>query len=91
MGGFIGGDKPYLDGPHESELRLTAMFPYSNGLGTCFHFHDSEGHLLVWFSKRPMGIEIGERIRAAFVVKSHQSYQGLEQNITKGFKILERL
>ena len=91
MSGFIGSAKPYLDGPHLSDVRLTAVFPYSNGLGSCLHFHDSEGRLLVWFTKRRVTIEVGERIRASFVVKSHLSYEGTEQNITKSLKILERL
>ena len=89
---YIGSSRPYLDGPHEDELRFVAKFPYLNfGSGCCFHFHDPFGRFVVWLSMREQHLDVGDKIRASFVVKSHMEWDGVPQNITKKFKILERL
>ena len=91
MAGYIGSAQPYRDGPREAELCLVAMFPYTSGTGTCYHFKDNEGHVIVSFSKRRVTLALGDRIRASFVVESHQEYNGVQENITKRFTVLERL
>jgi len=88
MSGYIGSERPYLDGPREAFLQLVAKFPYHDGSGCCFHFEDKEGRLLVWFSKRKSSLEIGAAIRASFVITKHLDYNGAQQNITKSFRIL---
>lgn len=91
MSGFIGGDQPYRSGTQEAELALTAKFPYKIGSGSCLHFRDTTGHLLVCFTKRKVQLDVGDRIRASFVVKSHHDYENSQQNIVNKFKILEWL
>jgi hypothetical protein len=44
----------------------------------------------VWMTKREQILEVGDTIRASFVVKSHMEWEGVPQNITKQFKILGR-
>ena len=73
------------------DLCLIAMFPYTVGNGTCYHFKDAAGHVLVYFSKRRATLVIGDRVRASFVVQSHHEYEGVQQNLTKKFKVLKRL
>jgi len=91
MAGYIGSSRPYLDGSHEADLCLVAMFPYTNGSGACYHFKDAEGHVLVSFSKGRATLATGDRVRASFVVQSHEEYNGVQQDITKKFKVLKRL
>jgi len=91
MAGFIGSKTPYRDGIREAELRLVATFPYDSGHGTCYHFKDESGHVIVHFSKGPVTLAIGDRIRASFVVQSHQLFNEIQQNITKSFKVLTKL
>ena len=91
MAGYIGSARPYLDGPRVADLCLVAMFPYTSGSGTCYHFKDAAGHILVLFSKKPVTLIVGDRIRASFVVKSHRDYNGLQENLTKNFKIIKSL
>jgi hypothetical protein len=86
---FIGSDRPYLDGPREATLRLVAKFPYHNEHGNCFHFHDSAGNILVWFSKRKASLEVGAIVRAAFVIYKHEQYNDQAQNLIRKFRILE--
>ncbi len=91
MNPYIGSSRPYVDGPREDLLRLVAKFPYLHfGSGCCFHFHDPEGRVIVWMTKREQILEVGDTIRASFVVKSHMEWEGVPQNITKQFKILGR-
>jgi hypothetical protein len=93
MAGYIGSTRPYVDGSQEADLCLVAIFPYTSGsgTGTCYHFKDAAGHVLVSFSERRATLAIGDRVRASFVVQSHEEYNGVQQNITKKFKILKRL
>jgi hypothetical protein len=89
---YIGSSRPYLDGPREDVLQVVAKFPYMHfGSGCCFHFHDSLGRVVVWLTKREQRLEGGDRIRASFVVKSHMEWDGVPQNGTINFKILEKL
>ena len=87
--GYIGSDRPYLDGPHEAELQVVAIFPYKSGEGHCHHFHDSEGRLVVWFTKRKKSLKVGDRVRASFIVESHTEYLGVKQNLTRQFRLLD--
>jgi len=91
MARYIGSPRPYLDGSQEADLCLVAMFPYASGGGTCYHFNDVAGNVLVFFSKRRATLAIGDRVHASFVVRSHHEYNGLEENVTKKFKVLKRL
>ena len=91
MAGYIGSSRPYVDGSQEADLCVVAMFPYTSGSGTCYHFKDAAGHVLVSFSKRRAALAIGDRVRASFVVQSHEEYNGVQQNITKKFEVLKRL
>lgn len=88
MSGFIGGERPYLDGEHESLLTVVSIFPYVCGHGNCFHLDTDNGERVVWFSRRRQSIKIGDKIRARFVVQSHKEYNGLPENIVKKFRIL---
>jgi len=88
---FIGSERPYKDGPRQAVLRLTAKFPYHDGHGSCFHLHDPDGNLFVWFSKKHVILEVGTTVRASFVIQSHKEYEGMLQNVTQQFRILEVL
>lgn len=52
--GYIGSDRPYLDGEHEMQLRCVGLFPYlgPNGPENCFHFTDPQDRLVVFLSRR---------------------------------------
>ena len=65
MAGNIGSAQPYLDGTHEAELCLTAMLPYSSGNGTCYHFRDAGGHIIVHFSKKRVTLASRKEILAS--------------------------
>lgn len=85
--GYIGGDKPYLDGERDMDLRLTAKFPYHDGSGVCYHFADPEGRCVVWFSKRKRNLEVGSTVRASCVIYKHQEFNGLRENLARKFRI----
>jgi hypothetical protein len=89
--GFIGGDRPYLYGEHEMQLRCVGLFPYLSlkGPGNCFHFADAQGRLVVFFSRRNSRIQVGSVIRAKFVIDAHREFNGQPQNIAKKFRITE--
>jgi hypothetical protein len=89
--GYIGSDRPYLDGEHEMQLRCVGLFPYSsrNGPGNCFHFTDPHGRLVVYFSRRNSKIQVGSIVYAKFAIKAHREFEGQPQNIAKGFRITE--
>jgi len=87
--GYIGSDRPYLDGEHEMQLRCVGVFPYlsRNGPGNCFHYTDPQGRLVVCFSKRGSKVQVGSIIRAKFVIDAHREFEGRSQNIAKKFRI----
>lgn len=89
--GYIGSDRPYLDGEHEVELRCVGIFPYlsRNGPGNCFHFTDPQGRLVVSFSRRNNKIQVGSLLRAKFVIKAHREFECQPENIAKKFRITE--
>jgi hypothetical protein len=89
--GYIGSDRPYLDGEHELQLRCVGLFPYLslNGPGNCFHFKDPQGRLVVCFSRRNSKIQVGSIVHAKFVIKAHREFEGQPQNIAKKFRIIE--
>lgn len=87
--GYIGSDKPYLDGEHEMQLNCVGVFPYQDGTGNCFHFTDPFGRLVVFFSKRKSQIQVGSVVRAKFVIKSHHEFKGQQQNIANKFRVIE--
>ena len=91
--GYIGSDRPYLDGEHEMQLRCVAIFPYlsGNGPGNCFHFTDPQGRVVVSFSRRKNKIQVGSIVRAKFVINAHREYEGQPQNIAKKFRITDFL
>lgn len=90
-GGYIGSDRPYLDGEHEMELRCVGLFPYLSlkGPGNCFHLMDPQGRLVVCFSRRNSKIQVGSVVRAKFVIDAHKEFQGQLQNIAKKFRVIE--
>jgi hypothetical protein len=85
--GYIGSDRPYLDGEREMELCLTAKFPYHDDSGFCYHFRDSEGRCVVWFSKRKRKLAVGSVIQATFVIYKHSEFDGAPQNLASNFRI----
>jgi hypothetical protein len=89
--GYIGSDRPYLDGEHEMELRCVGLFPYQSlkGPGNCFHFTDPHGRLVVCFSRRNNKIQVGSIVYAKFVIYAHREFVGQPQNIAKKFRIVE--
>ena len=91
MSGFIGSERPYRDGIREAELQLVAEYPYHDNSGKCYHFRDTDWHLIVWFSKRKQPLEIGDRILASFAIQSHSIYEAQEQNIANKFHLIRRL
>jgi hypothetical protein len=88
MPGFIGSQRPYLDGEHESSLTVVKVFPYNGGHGNCFHLDTDNGERIVWFSRRKQSIKVGDKFRARFVVQSHQEYNGLSENVVRNVRIL---
>lgn len=90
-GGYIGSDRPYLDGEHEMQLRCVAIFPYfsEDGPGNCFHFTDPQGRVVVSFSRRKNKIQVGSNVQAKFVISAHREYEGRQENIAKKFRITE--
>jgi hypothetical protein len=90
--GYIGSDRPYLDGEYEMELRCVGLFPYRsmNGPGNCFHFMDPQGRLVVSFSRRNSKIQVGSIVHAKFVINAHREFEGQLQNIAKKIRITER-
>jgi len=89
--GFTGSDRPYRDGPREAELSLVEKFDYRDGSGVCLRFADEAGYCIVWFTKRRLHIDVGDRIRATFTIKSHREYNGVRENVTKSFNVIEVL
>ena len=87
----LGSDRPYRDGFHEAKLTLREKLPYYDHRGFCYLFADSAEHCIVWFSRRERTLDVGARIRARFEVKSHRVYNGVMENITKNFSVVERL
>jgi hypothetical protein len=89
--GYIGSDRPYLDGEYEMQLRCVGFFPYlsRNGPGNCFHFTDPHGRLVVCFSRQNSKIQVGSIVHAKFVIKAHREFEGQLQNIAKKFRITE--
>jgi len=89
--GYIGSDRPYLDGEYEVQLCCVGLFPYQgrNGPGNCFHFTDPHGRLVVYFSTRNSKIQVGSIVHAKFVIKAHREFEGQLQNIAKKFRITE--
>jgi hypothetical protein len=87
--GYIGSDRPFLDGEHETELLCVGVFPYSslNGPGNCFQFTDPQARLVVVFSRRKSKIQVGSVVHAKFVIKAHREFEGQPQNIAKKFRI----
>jgi hypothetical protein len=85
---FIGSARPYLDGPVISELQLIAKLPYFDNSGSCLKFLDAHNRVVVWFTKRWNALEVGAKIRAEFVVRSHRIYNGEAQNVVKRFRAL---
>ena len=85
--GYIGSDRPHLDGEREMELRLTAKFPYHDGSGFCYHFQDPEGRCVVWFSKRKRDLTVGSTIRATFEIYKHSEFNGSQQNLVRKFRL----
>ena len=87
--GYIGSDRPYLDGEHEMELRCVGLFPYLSlkGPGNCFHFTDPHGRLVVCFSRRKPAVQVGSIVHAKFVIDAHREFEGQSQNIAKKFRI----
>jgi hypothetical protein len=91
--GYIGSDRPYLDGEYEMQLRCVGIYPYLslNGPGNCFHFTDPQGRLVVCFSRRSAKVQVGSIVHAKFVINAHREFEGQPQNITKKFRIKEGL
>ena len=89
--GYIGSDRPYLDGEQETQLRCIGLFPYlsQNGPGNCFHFTDPDGRLVVFFYRRSSRIQVGDVVRARFTIKAHREFNGQQQNIAKKLRIME--
>lgn len=91
MPGFIGSERPYLDGDREMSLRLIAIFAYDMDRGHCFHFQSTDGQRLIWFSRRKQALQIGDGIRARFVVYRHQTYEGIEENLIRKLRIVSKV
>ena len=89
--GYIGGDRPYLDGEYEMQLRCVGVFPYSsrNGRGNCPHFTDPHGRLVVYFSRRNAKVQVGSIVHAKFLINAHREFDGQPQNIAKKFRFTE--
>src|SRR5579884_2893481 len=82
----LGSDRPYLDGEIKAELVLREKLPYWNNSGYCYLFADKAEHCIVWFSKRKHpDLDVGTKIQARFVIKTHRLYNGVLENITKKF------
>jgi hypothetical protein len=82
----LGSDHPYLDGEVKTELVLREKRPYWDNSGYCYLFADEAEHCIVWFSKRKRpDLDVGATIKARFVIKSHRIYNGVLENVTKGF------
>lgn len=86
---YIGSDRPYLDGERVMQLRVVAIFPYTTGPGLCFHLDTESGDRIVWFTKRRQTVQVGDDVRARFVIYKHQEYNGQRENVAKRFRILQ--
>lgn len=70
-------------------LRVVAIFPYTTGPGLCFHMDTESGDRVVWFTKRRQTLNVGDDIRARFVVYKHQEYNGHPENLARRFRIVK--
>lgn len=72
-------------------FRIRAVMALAITSGTRAGIRDAGGHVIVHFSKKRVTLALGDRVRASFVVQSHQEYNGTQQNIAKKFRVLEKL
>ena len=69
-------------------VRFTELPVRSLGAGHfCYHFQDSEGRCVVWFSKRKRDLAVGSKIRATFVIYKHSEFNGSKQNLARKFRL----
>lgn len=88
MSGYLGGERPYEAGFFERDLTVLAVYVYDMERGHCFHLKDSNGHRLVWFTRRKRPYGPGDSLRARFMVRRHQEYCGQQENIVKRFSVI---
>jgi hypothetical protein len=88
---FIGSDPPYIDGERQATLKLSEVHRCRDGYSKCYFFTTVDGNRIVMFSTRKQKLFVGDRIRASFVIKRHQDYLGVKQNVASSFKVLEVL
>lgn len=89
---YIGSSRPYRDGPLQARLAVRRKCDHfgERGSGWSLIFQDSLGRWVVWHTARDPKLEVGDSVTAEFVVKSHWERDGVPENLTSRFRILER-